>query len=103
MILVSNNTLDISYDLVDVGEGKQVPYIHTTVHSWSKDIMMNEIWPVVIDSLSVMREKGYDYVYTTSKHSNRKVRKFQEMFGFKMFYEAPEWVVLRRSTKVRST
>ena len=93
--IVSNEYMKVSYDVI---EGK--PLIHAEVYQWSKDILMKEIWPLALYSYSYLASLGYDTVYTSHLHSDTKVRKFQEMLGFKYLNENTDGAIMSRSTKI---
>ena len=98
--IVDSDILKIEYELVELEEGLCIPSMHTKIHKWSKDILMDSIWPSVIFSMDYLRERGYKRMYAFSSPEDTKARKFQEMVGFRYLAEAEEGVVMTRSTVV---
>ena len=100
MNIIDNEYIKIGYDVIPLEGEEALPSMHVTVNSWSKDIMMREIWPAVLTACNHLKLRGYDYAYVFTSLDNSKLRKFTEMLGFTCYSEGGGKLIMRRPTTI---
>ena len=81
MTLIENENGCLKYEFFN-GE----PLLHLNLHRWNKSLYIEylQIWEVALD---VFREKGYRRVLIAIPAWDKKLIKFEQMFGFKKVNE----------------
>lgn len=91
--IVDNECGRLQYEFID-----GLPVIHLMVWKWSKEKYKDflAIWREVLDYFN---DEGHETVYCIVPSRDKKLIKFERMFGFTDLFEADGILVMERSTK----
>lgn len=86
--LVKNEFCHLEYELV-----QEKPFLHLQIYKWSKELY-NEYLKEWCEVKKWFKEHGYNNLWVAIPADDPKLRKFEEMFGFKIVYEQAGYFLL---------
>ncbi len=72
------------------------PYLHVQVRTWGVEVLKKKYYPLTHQLYAYLKGKGFEYVYATSYEHEKKIQKFQNMFGMAYLARIENIVVTRR-------